>query len=100
MMPDEIVKLHNFFTDLRAERGSNYGPFSENMVATSLQLRGMWMEFQACNPGAPVPSWWTPLTQVAIKLNRTASGVYHPDHAIDGSHYWTQAILMQKEDSK
>lgn len=80
---------------IHADRQSKYGPWRDNMEGTSEQLQGLLRNWQASNPGKPLPAWWTPLMQVATKLNRIASGHYHGDNFDDSRVYLAFVEAMQ-----
>jgi hypothetical protein len=79
------------------ERQARYGPWQANMEGTSAQLHGLTVQYQANHPNAPLPEWWAPLSQVAVKLNRIASGHYHEDNFTDLRNYLQMVESMQKE---
>lgn len=82
---------------LEYERGKLYGPWEANMRGTSMQHSGLLIQYRASNPKMNgLPSWWTPLTQCVLKLNRIASGNYHPDNFIDLHLYVDFIERMQK----
>lgn len=80
---------------IHADRQSKYGPWRDNMEGTSEQLQGLLRNWTASNPGRPLPPWWTPLMQVATKLNRIASGHYHDDNFDDSRVYLAFVEAMQ-----
>jgi hypothetical protein len=81
---------------IHASRQSVYGPWKSNMEGTSEQLTGLARQWTNCNPRAiSLPSWWAPLTMVAIKLNRIASGRYHQDNFDDLRVYLSFVEEMQ-----
>lgn len=77
-------------------RQSVYGDFVSNMTGTSEQIQGLHRNWQSNNPDASLPAWWTPLVQVAVKLNRIASGHYHEDNFVDGRNYLAFVEAMQR----
>jgi hypothetical protein len=68
---------------LHHERQSDYGPWAANMTGTSEQMQGLARQWFSNNPDKPLPPWWCPLMQVAVKMNRIASGNYKPDNFDD-----------------
>jgi hypothetical protein len=78
------------------ERQSTYGPWRENMAGTSAQIDGLRRNWEACNPGKPLPEWWAPLVMVAVKMNRIASGHYKADNFDDLRVYLEFVETMQR----
>lgn len=89
-LPDDLQKIQD-------SRQSQYGPWRANMAGTSKQLDGLKQNYEACNPGKPLPPWWAPLAMVAVKLNRIASGHYKQDNFDDLRIYLNFVEEMQKE---
>jgi len=81
---------------ISATRQSTYGAWEPNMVATSENMSGLYRQWQANNPNTPLPGWWAPLMQVAVKLNRIASGKYHADNFDDARVYLGFVEAMQR----
>ncbi len=69
------------------------------MAATSENMSGLHRQWQANNPGKPLPSWWAPLMQVAVKLNRVASGRFHQDNFDDARVYLSFVERLQQEEA-
>lgn len=80
-------------------RQSVYGDWRENMVATSENMSGLYRQFVANNPDKPLPAWWAPLMQVAVKLNRIASGNFHQDNFDDARVYLSFVEQLQREEA-
>lgn len=80
-------------------RQSVYGSWKPNMAATSENMSGLYRQWQANNPGKPLPSWWAPLMQVAVKLNRVASGRFHQDNFDDARVYLSFVEQLQREEA-
>ena len=80
-------------------RQAVYGGWKPNMQATSENMSGLYRQFIANNPGKPLPAWWAPLMQVAVKLNRIASGRFHKDNFDDAAVYMSFVEQMQHEES-
>ena len=78
------------------ERQSVYGPWKGNMTGTSWQLAGLQHQYQACQGSGCLPPWWAPLSLVAVKLNRIASGNYHADNFDDLRVYLGFVEEMQR----
>jgi hypothetical protein len=91
-MDEKAVSIHG-------ERQSIYGPWRPNMTGTSMQMDGLRIQWESCNPGKPLPPWWFPLTMVAAKCNRIASGVYHADNFDDIAVYLKFVEDMQVENA-
>lgn len=80
-------------------RQSTYGSWQANMAATSENMSGMYRQWQANNPGKTLPSWWAPLMQVIVKLNRVASGRFHQDNFDDARVYLSFVEQLQQEEA-
>jgi hypothetical protein len=85
--------------EIQTSRQAVYGPWRENMRGTSEQIEGLRVQWEANNPGKPLPSWWFPLVMVIAKLNRAASGVYHADNFTDARVYLEFVERMQKAEA-
>lgn len=90
-------------TDLAAlskSRQSVYGDWQPNMKGTSQQIDGLLTQYRSVRRGSgemfSLPDWWTPLSMVAVKLNRIASGVYHKDNFDDLRVYLQFVEEMQR----
>lgn len=59
-------------------------------------IRGMLRQYESCNQCANLPDWWAPLSMIAVKLNRIASGRYHADNFADLRVYLDMVEQMQK----
>lgn len=95
---DPPVTLSEKERRLSDTRQSTYGAWKPNMEATSENMSGLYRQFVANNPGKPLPSWWAPLMQVAVKLNRIASGKYHADNFDDTRVYLSFVEQLQQEE--
>ena len=80
-------------------RQAVYGDFRSNMRATSKQIDGLLDNWQSNNPGEPLPEWFAPLSMVAVKMNRIASGNYIPDNFTDIRNYLHIVEVAQREAS-
>ena len=83
-------------TEVQHQRESVYGDWRINMGTTSDQIDAIARQYRANNPGMPLPEWWAPLVQVVVKLNRMASGRYHPDNFTDARNYLAFVEEMQR----
>ena len=100
-MAKKLKDLMDFFSPLRKERGSKYGPFSRDMETVSkiTNLLSEW--YFTCHPDkASLPNWWACIFFVVAKLVRSCTGRVHEDSVLDGSHYWGQAVTMQQEEAE
>lgn len=91
-----VVRLSEEERRISDTRQSTYGAWQPNMAATSENMSGLYRQFVANNPGKPLPDWWAPLMQVAVKLNRIASGTYHEDNFVDIRVYLSFIEQMQE----
>jgi len=96
-LPDDLQAIQD-------DRQGLYGPFKANMSGTSLQIDGMLQNYIAAQDlgidDITLPPWWAPLSMVAVKLNRIASGHYHKDNFDDLRVYLSFVERMQKGDDK
>lgn len=93
-------------SDLVRSRSGVYGDPLQNMIGTSQQIAGILTQALAngamticCGKVELQPSI-APLIMVAVKLNRSASGIYHKDNLDDAENYWAFAQELQKETGK
>ena len=61
-------------------------------------MEGLLQNYESCNPGKPLPPWFTPLFMVAVKLNRIASGNYRKDNFDDLKVYLHFVEETQKQE--
>ncbi len=81
------------------ERQAKYGPWRDNMAGTSSQIDGLVQNYNATNPGEPLPEWFAPLVMCAVKLNRISSGNFHQDNFDDLRVYLSFVERTQRDAS-